>query len=1017
MNEKKRNLILCVFLALLSLTLITSSLTYARYTTERRADGAAGGDIEYVVANWFEVRNEEELIAAVQNGNVSIKIADDADEPFTVSTDLEDLGVISDLTIDLNGKTLIRNSRAPMFDVTSGITLTVTDSASAGGGAFYNPVGSTLAVSGGTMTVGGGNFESGPRAAEYFAAGSALIDGTQSVIVYARDRYTQDPYTQGGQETMPVFAESAYGVYFEENYQNDYIQADTYLLYTVADKDEEVTATDVFNADFYYTYSLSAEENAVVFGYNDVKNFSEIKEGGDPYPFASVEAEGGNIFVRGGTYHSYFGTEASYGIRATGGQMAVNEGEDIAFTAAGKGTCVYCDFEEDGSLAISTGTFTSVAGNTVSVTGGVLTLDGGSFVKNDGGNAAIYVQEGSIGKTEQNATVDITVNGSYSRGIYLLGTVGGDESIILGDVDIKFSTTGTQNTGIQVDNGDLTAGALTIDGGNGAAMQGTAIYVNGGSVTLNGEATLVTQSPTDEDGQFPKDASDQFLDGVHVSGGSLKAATLNVTHKGIENDNQSTNNDDNDNQITKYDDDELYYSFKTKSFAVRVTGATGDETQSNTDTVSIAAGTITNSVGGGLYVDSGNVTLGKKGSATGPTITTSGTEGHYVYDDFVLYMTKVSNWKYKQSRTGGPAVEVNGGTLTIHQGTYQATEQGDGIVVKNGEAVINGGTFRGQDSYKSGNNDELVAGPAASYAFKLYGGTATINGGNIVSDSEGNDSPGSGAFLMGTSLNSKATANIYGGSFTVSGQAGISVYQYVDVLFDPTKGDITVEGDAAGMTIEYNLPSNSNSTVKICNSTSSTNTVTFTGTRKEEDDGSSGIWYAGTCTNDENQVVSVLTSLTIEYGTFKGESAGLLFYNRTSDKVSIIGGRFEGKTSAFGGNDDVLNDIKTTDIFVTHTGTGNETVGWLYEENDAPIRDRTYHALGIHFCSWHIGGAENGRCYGDGPGDSWTLGGGDNFTDPNEQESLTEKKIIIVKSGLPENDKPGNCNNKGYGET
>ena len=1007
MNEKKRNLILCVFLALLSLTLITSSLTYARYTTERRADGAAGGDIEYVVANWFEVRNEEELIAAVQNGNVSIKIADDADEPFTVSTDLEDLGVISDLTIDLNGKTLIRNSRAPMFDVTSGITLTVTDSASAGGGAFYNPVGSTLAVSGGTMTVGGGNFESGPRAAEYFAAGSALIDGTQSVTVSTRDRYTQNSYEQQDSEvTMPVFAEGAYGVYFEENYQNDYIQADTYLLYTVADKEEEVTATDVFNADFYYTYSLSEEENAVVFGYKDVKNFSETA-GGSLYPFASVEAEGGNIFVRGGTYHSYFGTEASYGIRATGGQMAVNEGEDIAFTAAGEGTCVYCDFEEDGSLAISTGTFTSVAGNTVSVTGGVLTLDGGSFVKNDGDNAAIYVQEGSIGKTEQNATVDITVNGSYSRGIYLLGTVGGDESIILGDVDIRFSADGTQNTGIQVDNGDLTAGALTIDGGNGAAMQGTAIYVNGGSVTLNGEATLVTQSPTDENGQFPTGASGQFLDGVHVSGGSLKAATLNVTHTGVE----------NDDQRSEYSPETLFYQFVTKSFAVRVTGAAENETQSNT--VSIDAGTIKNSIGGGLYVGGGEVTLGngneKEDQATGPTITTSGKEGQYVYDDeFVSYMTKVTNWKYKQSKTGGPAVEVNGGTLTIHQGIYQATEQGDGIVVKNGEATINDGTFTGKDSYKSGNNNELVAGPAASYAFKLYGGTATINGGSI-----GKSSAGSGAFLMGTSLNSKAEANIHGGSFTVTGQAGISVYQYVDVLFDPKEGGITVTGDAAGMAIEYNLPSDSNSTVKICNSTSSTNTVTFTGTRKEEDDGSSGIWYAGTCTNDDNEVVSVLTSLTIEYGTFKGESAGLLFYNRIYDKVSITGGTFKGKTSAFGGDNNVLDDIKTTDIFVTHTGTGNETVGWLYDENDAPIRDTTWHiqAPWGHTCSWHIGGAENGRCYGDGPGDSWTLGGGDNFTDPNEQESLTEKKIIIVKSGLPENDKPGNCNNKGYGET
>ena len=231
------------------------------------------------------------------------------------------------------------------------------------------------------------------------------------------------------------------------------------------------------------------------------------------------------------------------------------------------------------------------------------------------------------------------------------------------------------------------------------------------------------------------------------------------------------------------------------------------------------------------------------------------------------------NWNYKLTKKGGPAVEVSGGTLTINDGIYSAA-QGEGILVRDGTANIWDGTFVGNDNedYKSQNGENL-AGPAASYAFKMYGGTANIYGGSF-----GKGSSGSGAFVMGTAAD-KAYANVYGGTFEVNGQAGFSVFEYVNVKFNPYGGEngagdkITVKGSQAGMTVEYRGAGNSS--VEIFGGE-------FIG--DGDPDFSNGIWYS------ESK-----TKLIIHDGTFTGSvTSGLYFNVAPEGNVQLSGGKFVG---------------------------------------------------------------------------------------------------------------------------
>lgn len=519
---------------------------------------------------------------------------------------------------------------------------------------------------------------------------------------------------------------------------------------------------------------------------------------------------------------------------------------------------------------------------------GILTENAGSNITVNGTLA--LRAEGPEGE-DSGVTTPITVSG--------ISTESGDIELSKGaDIEVGYGL------GITARSGKVTFASGTADEENSVNIttkDATAVYINNGTLTIGSdgndgdhitanivstiaEGTSWTTPPSGTQGNV----TNQF-DGVYVQGGSLMSyGTFNVTHKGVENDDQYNNNGAT-----------LYQTFVTKSFAVRV------ETSSAADTeVEIRQGTIQSVVegtgdsqtggGGGLYVgypaDStagrAEVTLGRKlaENESAPILTIQ-SFGSDIIDTDIAYQDG-SNWEYRQSRTGGPAVEVNGGWLDIYYGNYSAA-MGDGIRVKNGTVNIYDGTFIGADSYAPPNGGGgIMAGAAASYGFKLYGGTVYIYDGTFGNPNATGLAAGSGAFVMGTSASSKATAKIYGGTFEVAGQAGFSIYQYVDVLFHEYGGEggagseIYAKGFEAGMTVEYHVNSDNNTTITV-------ESGTFEGSGSSTF--ANGIWYGeGT------------SQLTIRGGEFIGRVTSGLYFNdapgtnRSPSNVQLYGGTYQG---------------------------------------------------------------------------------------------------------------------------
>ncbi len=994
-----------VFLSLLIVTLMSFALTYGRFSDElSSSSNDYGSDIEYVVSDTVEVSSVDEFIGAIENGYSNIQISDDAMDPLVITVGMTDVGV--DLTLDLNGHCIIRNSRDPMLNVESGVRLTIIDSK--GGGSFYNPVGSVLRVSGGTLTVTSGVFESGPRKGEYrngnTSQSGGTIKGTQSVTVHVKQDNADGTYSYEEQTgvTMPTIAPAeptaATGnllngnMYFEQAY-NSLIPEDTFLYYTHLDGDQGETvqiSKNAGSADFYYDY-MDGDQRIGIFGYHKTKETaSEMQTQG--YPFSIVSMYSGSMYARGGEYYSYFGSADTYGIYAEGGYMAVENGKFEVIEGGTSILCAYTEGTDDTQeyLRISDGDFSCDYGDAIQVNGGNLVLTGGSFTKNatsapQGSNnsAIIRVEDGVLRDTATQSHIDFTVSGNYVYGIYvekngdplevteatadvllrgatfefeagsnnsaiyakgstigltdctftmdgtaasgsgnsglttensnldlvrcsftIPGTDARGVDIREGDVDFNecvFTVNGSNSSGIAVTEGELVynGGTVAVTGAHASGLSvsngtvdisgveitsdglgigvsggsvavhaatgttgeyalrletsGTAIRIDGGSLSM-GEGTITQIESTIKEDQWGADS-------VYVSGGSLQSlGTLNITHTGLANDDQYNSGGNPET---------LYQRFITKSFAVRV-----EAPASGSSAVVLRSGTITNSVGGGVSVSLGSgssvdVTLGVKDRTTGDglSVSTTGTE---------LMGVEISpgnsNWKYHQTRTGGPAIEMNGGDLIVNDGSYSAA-QGDGIFVKNGNVTIYDGKFLGVDY---GKQPGQMAGPAASYSFKVYGGLTNIYGGTFGDPNQN----GSGAFIMGTSKENKGNANIYGGTFDVGGQAGFSLYDYANVLFDPNGttiggsqgSDIIVDGLACAIACENG---NNPYTLTIHGGT-------YSNHRPFDwySDGS-GIWYG-----------SSACTLTITGGTFTGSIVAGIDFSAAATNVKISGGTF-----------------------------------------------------------------------------------------------------------------------------
>ena len=375
------------------------------------------------------------------------------------------------------------------------------------------------------------------------------------------------------------------------------------------------------------------------------------------------------------------------------------------------------------------------------------------------------------------------------------------------------------------------------------------------------------------------DGTASIYNGVYVRGGSLIAnGTLDVTHTGKDNAFYS-------------ETDYAFLQQQITSYAVRVQGTTSTF-------VTINAGEITNSIGGGVYVSGGTVTLGSQTSNVGPTVTTT---GQSVFPDPQF----VNNaWRYSQSKTGGHAVEVSGGNLTVNGGSYTAAH-GNGILVRNtGDSqngvTINGGTFIGNTVTTGGSG---TVGPGVSYGLNIMGKNLTviINDGNFgKKDNAGRVN--SAASFYGIPVTEDADrpqVEIHGGTFEGYDADVISVFRFVDVTFDGAVSVSNKAGNRAALSVQddllYTTDMERGSEIKI-------SAGTFEGTEY-------GIWYA--CGMDyltlngsaeikggptglqvANSIVGVAAnSINISGGTVTGTTNGIYYdYWGGSVNINVTGG-------------------------------------------------------------------------------------------------------------------------------
>lgn len=956
MQYKTKKIWLIALLSLLIAALFAASFTYARYYKETGVTGGKYDDtIEFVGANKYIVYTPEELVAAIENGYSYIEIADGAEEPFVITDGVTD--VTANLVLDINGHSLVRNSRNPLIDVQENVSVVIVYDSKASG-SFYNPVGSLLQASGGTLTIATGNFTSGPKAEDYVTdvgtTGEGVSYSLENYTVYYRDGYTPGAtspnrsaeYIDTGVEAylpkiVPVVidpeAEDRYGnIYFENGIgDNDYIKDDTFLIYTeeTVETPEDATVVDfsplcdVASCDFYYYYEKSTEGSgedktttyAVIYGYHDVMKGAEkqitktgFKKPEDAvinsadaviWPYATVRMTQGEAFIRGGSYINRFGKAYSYGIYARGGSLSV-QGESTSFTSVEDGVCIRCTTEGNAapSLNIENGSFTSYNGDTVRVNGGTMTVESGTFTKSGAGvgdtkTAIIHMENGTLdakgsadangkksiqmtcaastgtlsnvfgvyseGGTVSLQNAQITVNGTSSAGVLaeeegskvilqsvsigLSGAQSGGEitSAAVNTLGGSITLSGTNQ--ISSDGFGITAaadvsitGGTTTVGSEGAMLPTTAIYIFGGSLSVSTGAELSVYAEIDENLKWAgyDDSTNSYqYDGVQVNGGSLESnGTLNVTFTGLSND--------------AFESGDTYLTQQIKSYAVRVL---------NAEDVTICVGKITNLVGGGVYVGGGTVTLGTKDAGNSNlSVYTQGSsadnDSHYVSG---------GDWQYDWTITGGHAVEVQGGSLTVNSGTYTA-EMGNGILVRNLEGsdqsytvTVNNGIFAGY------NGSGRRVGPGAFYALKVMGGPLTLNvtGGTFGKDNTDNFRTNGSAFVMGDPVNKKrATVNVTGGNYYSYQSDCFSIFRYVDIAFE-------------------------------------TENITMNAVRNNNSDVFAAVAVQDDLVYNDNEHEARGSRIEIAGGKYTGVGYGL-WYGASVDAVAVSGGTFTGTNEA-----------------------------------------------------------------------------------------------------------------------
>ena len=898
MTKKVQKILLIIFLTALIVSLMAASFlyasTYGRYSGGALSDDSTYDDtIEFIGTERYVVRTPEELNDAIENGYSYIQIADDAEQPFVITTDVQD--VSTNLVLDLNGTVVVRNSRNPMLNVSQGVSVVlVYDSSEEHAGAFYNPVGSALQVSGGTMTIGSGNYESGPRTNEYADATAAgtLSPQTDDIVLFSRGGVTSPATVDrvNGTTFSPVtIAENTSYVpvttgnyYYQSEADSGYsfLTEDTFLIYTLEEgeiagedssfgkgtllvDDRKLTVPcNVASCDFYYYYATGdkAEDGtdiyAVVYGYWDVKELAEqgssLESAGLQWPYAAIRMTAGEGFVRGGNFVNQFDVANTYGILteenskdgATGSLVVSETGRagTTNFTARGEAVCIGC---WEGDVAISGGNFSSELGNTIVMSGGELNITAGNFNKNvqasakEGNGAAISMQDGALtiaGTQTDTKSVQFTVTGSYVNGIEADGG-----TVTAEDASFEFNegSTGTNNTGVLSEGGQvaLTSCTFTMPGSNNRGVN-----ASGGSTSISGGELNVGNIDTNES---------NF--GIEAAGGTVVCnnATIKVyggSSAGIHTSGTSPllNITGTFNCTVTQETGATLSSAAIMATSGRVTFETDSGTITSNGVGIVVRGgtlaqndgtlTVNTQRGTGIYIASGNFTQ------TAGRLEVNSTIKSISWDDFITG-NGINNTATQTSN----GIYITGGSLTAN-GTLDVTHTG----VKNDKTQI-----ENKNSVAAFTEFEIT-----SFAIRVQGAASTrvaINAGNIT--------------------------NTVGGGLNVSGGEVFLDNQTGNTVFISTKG--------TGDTGWVSWPGGAGNWG---------NKISVTGGHAVDVENGTLTIYNGTYSAAKGEGVLVRNgTVTIEDGTFSGQDGELHAGPAASYALKMYGGTANISGGSFGG--------------------------------------------------------------------------------------------------------------------
>lgn len=1006
MKVKVRKILLCVFFALFIVTLFTASFSLGRYSSVQSSESDYDDDFEYTLYDSIVVNTIDEFFAAISNGYNYIIIGDAIKDPLIIAGSMSDIR--DDLIIDLNGHEIQRNSRDPLLNVTTGFTLTIIDSERTG--SMYNPVGSVIQVSGGTLTVQNGIFESGPRSDDsrngvsavnyneyvqtkaasgelYSTPGGGSIsatNGTREVTVCSNSYIGKTDNSSGtymklaDNVSMPIITPKTTGrgvvsgsMYFDENTNPQYgslgnnnyiIENDTYLYYTFeSDNMQYSEAADKSTANYYYQYYVkggelrdtqesvnsyftyagyegdgSTHDNNIlvtVYVFNDVKYYAAKQSGytdssGTP-GFAAVKMQSGNLYVRGGTYYSYFGEENTFGVQSTGGLMSVNPtgSNAINFYAYQNGVCVDCRTTSttvNEMLNISSGNFYSELGDTVRVTNGNLVIGSADFTK-DVGNASAnnFGDNGDVidisgGTLTINNSADFDITGSYINGIYSHG--GTNSSVRVTNAEFTFSGTTdlVYNCGILAAAGSVTCyGETTIDLSNGD-NHNIGIYSAGGTIELGQSRENVTTLQTTINVAINRQSSNNY--GIYSEGGSISGyGTTQITlgsvnyattySQGIYSEGgeihlgQTQNETAGQTEITVNGNKEVSNNMVAShnNFGIHAIG--GEINTYGTTTVTVYGTSST-----GVYATVPDTT-------SASSINISGSQFNcYVYD---MPQTFPNGYTHTISST---AVSTEGGEINFNVAGANITSDGFGITASNTIYVNNisqevnaDNAGRVQLTAPTGTTPTVGLTSNNSTAIYIYDGKLLVNSGitlNVKSTinqyswetRRSGISTTNGIYIEGGDITS--TGNINVKNTVAGGNWGTGTYsRYVDTTISQFNG-IYIDGGSLSVTGAGSL--------QLTNVLKSQyNTIWGA-------NNSSWPTLSNTDDNGNNVNVSGYSGIYVHSGSFIATGTG---------QITVGEGN---------------NALTTTGLYVSHQGVENDGVG---EGNNANVTNTTAYRL------------------------------------------------------------------------